>query len=220
MDSLKGASSEILDMPQTQEPEMAQELEVDAEPEDMLYDEQPLPTEDESEEEQLSPEMAWKLLDEKKARNLFCLRYFPEKRLFLFRWTFSEELNNLFSLKSGQLSHPFVVHKEDWSRETASFAAAKEALEKAKNLLPSWTFACPDLEKIEVEHKLPQLVRVMISAAVGFKLEELEVLLAAPRASWGKAQMKDLEDVTRMLKKKNSPQQNKEIVASYLSQRL
>ena len=221
MDSLSDASSETIDMPQTQdEPEMAQELEVDVEPEEMLYDEQPMPTEDEA-SEQLSPEMAWKLLDEKKAKNLFCLRYVPEKRLFLFRWTYSEELNNLFSLKSGQLSYPFVVNKNDWSRETNSFSAAKEALEKAQNILPSsWTFACSDLEKIEVEHKLPQLVKVMTSEAVGFKLDDLEVLLAAPKATWGKAQMKDLEDVTRMLKKKNPPQQNKEIVTSYLSQRL
>jgi hypothetical protein len=69
----------------------------------------------------------------------------PEKKAFVFRWSFNQELNQLFSNKSGQLSGIFLVNTEDWSRETTSLAVAKEAVEKARKIVPSWVFAVEDL---------------------------------------------------------------------------
>ena len=67
-----------------------------------------------------------------------------------------------------------------------------------------------------VSEKLEKLVQVMTSNAVGFSLEDLEALLAFPRKKWDETHLKALEGVVRLLKRTNTPQQNKQLAYSYL----
>jgi len=99
----------------------------------------------------LTLDQALSALDYKRARNLFVCRKIDGH--YEFRFSFSQTLNDLFSNKTGKLTGIMEARPTDWARITNSLDLAIEAIDKAKALLPSWTFFIDGIDQAKAAHE-------------------------------------------------------------------